>query len=105
MIEPKIRPMMIAVMPARTVMRRRATPKAASTALPNRSVSRFSWLKAWTIFIAPSVSDTIAPISAILSCELREKLRTRPPSNRIGTMITGMASRSDPASLGDKANR
>jgi hypothetical protein len=66
-IDPNISPITIAVIAARSRMRRLAVPNALSTAPEKRLDSLFSCPKAWTIFIAPSVSATIAPTSAIRS--------------------------------------
>ena len=59
-IAPNIRTITIAVMIARSKMRRRAVREARSTASAKRVASRASWPNAWTIFIAPSTSPTIA---------------------------------------------
>jgi hypothetical protein len=52
-IDPNIRPITIAVITARSTMRRFAVPNAFSTAPEKRLDSRPSCPKAWTIFIAP----------------------------------------------------
>ena len=66
-----IRAMTVKVITARSVKRRRAMAKARCTASPKRSSSRLSWPNAWTTFIAPSVSDTVEPTSAMRSCDER----------------------------------
>ena len=104
-IAPKISPITIAVMIARRAIRCRAAAMVDSTASAKRPLSRFSCPNAWTIFIAPSVSVTIAPTSAIRSCEVRDRPRTLRPISAIGAIISGIASSSNAASFGEIANR
>ena len=68
-IAPKMRKMTIAVIIARTRMRRLAAAKVASTASLNRAASRTSWVNAWTTLIAPSTSadDRADPRDAVLA--------------------------------------
>ena len=65
--EPKIAKMINEVITARRTIRRREVSNVRSTAPVKRSASRPSWLKPWTIFIAPKTSVTIAPTSATRS--------------------------------------
>ncbi len=95
----------IAVITARVAKRSRAVEKPRSTAAWKRSPSRASCPKAWTIFIAPSVSLAMLPISAIRSWLAREYLRSRAPSIIIGVTISGMPSSRNAASLGASTNR
>jgi hypothetical protein len=104
-IPPKIKEMTIMVISARTMIRRRAVPKAASTALRKRLPSRCSWEKAWTMRIAPSVSATIVPTSAMRSWLLRERFRTRRPSSTIGTITNGIPTSRPSVSIGASVNR
>ena len=62
----------MAVMIARKRIRFFAAANVASTLPPKRSLSRFSCPNAWTMRMAPSVSETIAPTSAIRSWLVRE---------------------------------
>ena len=104
-IEPNISEMTIAVITARSRMRRRAVVNASSTALPKRALSRLSWQNAWTIFIAPSVSDTIAPTSAIRSWLNRDTSRSLRPMRTMGRMTSGMPSSRPAVSLGARVKR
>ena len=85
---------------ARTVMRFFAVAKLRSTAASKRAASRFSWLNAWTMRMADSVSETIAPTSAMRSWLCRERRRTRRPKMMIGRMTAGIASTSHMVSSG-----
>ncbi len=105
MIALNSRKMTIAVISARTSMRRLAVVKTRSTASPKREVSRPCWLNAWTIFIAPSTSLVTVPTSAMRSWLWVEIARTRRPRMTIGRTINGTPSSSRPASLGASANR
>ena len=102
---PNNRPITSAVITARWAIRCRAATKVASTAATNRPASRRSCPNAWTIRIAPSVSDTIAPTSATRSCDCRLSPRTRRPNSAIGAMMTGMPTSSSAASFGASTNR
>ena len=90
-IAPKISAMTTAVITARSVIRLRAVLNVASTFSAKRAISRFSWLNPWTIFIAPSTSDTWAPTSATRSWLSRLTLRSRRPISTMGTITTGIA--------------
>ena len=104
-IAPNIRKMTIAVIIARSRMRRLAVANTRSTASAKRAVSRPCWLNAWTIFIAPSTSLVTVPTSAMRSWLRVEIARTRRPRKTIGTTTSGMPSSIMPASLGASANR
>ncbi len=99
-IAPKIRKMTIAVIAARTRMRRLAASKVASTASPKRAASRISWVKAWTTLIAPSTSAMIVPMLAMRSWLDRDRSRTCRPRTMIGTITAGMTSSISPVSFG-----
>ena len=102
---PNSSPMTIAVIVARSRMRRLAVAKLASTALVKRSASRVSCPKAWTIFMAPSCSAVVAPMSATRSWLERETFCRRRPSSTIGMMMTGIPSRIPPVSFGESEKR
>jgi hypothetical protein len=104
-IDPKTSAMTIAVISARTRMRLREVWNAVSTAPEKRAASRPSCPNAWTIFIADSVSFTIAPTSAMRSWVERESLRRRRPRMMIGPMTKGMPSSSIAVSLGASVKR
>ena len=104
-IEPNTKAMMVKVITARIVKRRRATENAFSTALRKRPSSRSSCPNAWTTFIAPKVSDTVEPTSAMRSCDERLRLRMRRPKKITGPNTTGMPITMNPASLGESRNR
>ena len=89
---PNTRVITSAVITARRRMRRLAVSKLLSTAAPNRFASRPSWVKACTIRMAPSTSETIVPISATRSWLVRLISRTLRPSTKIGTMVSGITS-------------
>ena len=96
----KTRKMTIAVIAARTVMRRRAASKAASVESPNAARLAASAALACTVWAARSVSDARAELSATLSWLSRLSRRTRRPRMRIGSTTIGTISSVYPASFG-----
>jgi len=101
----KIRPMTMAVIAARNLIRRFAVSKVFSTAPRNRSCSRSCCPKAWTIFMAPNVSAIIAPTSATRSWLERETLVSLRPMKTIGSTMTGIASSRPAVRAGARVNR
>ena len=89
-----------AVSSARALVRRTAAPKAASTERWNRPPCRFSSVKAWTVWIAFSVSPARPLESAIPSWASRDSLRTSRPTRISGAMTTGTSSTIHPVRLG-----
>ena len=102
---PKTSTMIVAVIAARVVIRRRAVWNVRSTASAKRARSRSSWLNAWTTRTAPSTSAVIAPISATRSWLVRETLRSRRPNQTIGSTTSGIATISPAVSAGARKNR
>ena len=81
-------------------MRFLAVLNTASVALVKRSASRSCWLKAWTIFIAPSTSPVTVPTSAMRSWLRLEMARTRRPRMVSGRTISGDADQHHRRQLG-----
>jgi hypothetical protein len=104
-IEPKMMKIAIAVMIERTRMRRLAVAKTLCTASANLLASRFCWLKACTIFIAPRTSLVTVPTLAMRSWLRVEIARTRRPRIASGNMTRTVPTRMERASLGASANR
>jgi hypothetical protein len=99
-IAPIIRKIIKAVRTALRAIRRFAVANTRSTASLNREASRFCWLNAWTIFIAPSTSVVTVPTAAMRSWLRVEIARTRRPSTSIGARTIGMPISIMPASFG-----
>ena len=91
--------------PAISIEQKTTSRNPRSTVAVKRAASRCSWPKAWTIFIAPSTSVAVLPMSASRSWLARDKVRTRRPRPISTSRTTGMPSSSSAASFGASANR
>ena len=94
----------MAVIQARARIRFSDTPKAASTAAPNRPMAEASRPKACTVSMASTLSPANPTASANRSCESTVSLRTTRPNRNSGTISSGSTSSTSPISLGLTTN-
>ena len=93
MIAPNTSIVATAVRLERVFVRRTAAWNESSTAASKRRVLAPSSVKAWTVWIAFSVSSAMPLVSAIRSWVVRDSFRTRLPSTTSGTTTTGTSTR------------